>query len=290
MKTKTILSAVALMFATITTKAQITQPQETVPKKMQVGSVRIGAAMLSFNTSGSAYDQIVSHSSQGAMLRKMDAGYSWNNYGYLNADFGWAPYFSLSLHPYNKATQSYNQNREISLGLGIVHQHQDAGSSKETKIGGGDSVVHSYINYNERVNSILGQAAFIFKTEPGRRISLYIGYGAGLGASYSSDIIRTAHTDTMVTVKAGNNNYSYPLNNGYNSSSSMHPAASSFMAQVYFPWGASIRLAKTKPVLSNMSLGLEMQAGLTYQHFSKGESYVKDFLNTTISMRYNLAK
>lgn len=287
---KIFLLAVAAIAAG-TLKAQYVSGEDpttpTDPPRFRINSVRLSAGALNFSTGGAPYDRMLSHSPHQTTLRALDAGYNWYGGGSYSFNTSFAPFIGIGFQPYNKERKEYNPLREFYAGVGIVRGSESISGDKETKVGT-DTIVRSFIHYEEQVRSVFAHASYQFRTDPNRRISLHIGFGMAFGYSYSSDLVRSQHTDSLVSVTVGNTQQLFPLNNNYMHDARSYANSRCTSVKVFVPWGFDLRLSKSRPVLSNLRLSFEMQTGLLMQNFARGENTTSDYASTSIGVKYCL--
>jgi len=256
-------------------------------KPFKIGAVSIEAGLSTKLGSGTPYEEILSHTPSGQYLIAYDQlmkDYNWNQ-GYAFSMYGFNPSVHLSLHPFSKEKNAYNLNRELRVGVGFNNNTLSAyGYNKEVI---GDTSVYSSIGYSESTNYMNLDASFIYKTDPERRLSFYIGYGLTAGAALNSQLSRSYYQDTTFSFVAGGSQHYY---NSLKPDQSWdtYQVYSSYFVEAYIPYGVSMRLSKRVPVASNFNIFAEGKIGLNYTDYINADHRLSNTYNVAWGIRYKI--
>lgn len=174
-------------------------------------------------------------------------------------------------------------NDGLRVGLGFLTIDHNLSFYKSTNLGG-DSVSTKSVYYTAKTRSISADLCYLYSTEKDKRVSLFIGIGMNMNVSYNSTFFR----DELQTIyKQDSTGRRLPLDyleRNYNEFS-LKP---SLGLRPFIPIGFDIRFAKTKPVLKNLNLHTELQAGLIVQKFINGNIKMGRLSSLAIGIKYNI--
>ena len=307
MNTKKIITLLYLSsVAIISVNAQeTTTSSEKKIRKMKFGSIMFNPVeFYANNETFGGLGKIYRTSSIPFPEQIIEEGHSWYvgdlEEGYIKATAFSYPTISASLHPYSRAKGSYNLNREFRVGFSVLHQEQDAEEigmkiSIDT-ISGVDTSFRITNQYREVIKYPYIELSYLYKTDPDKRVSGYVGFGIKAGSSYSQTLIRDQFYDMTVEKQDTSFNTYHETQKGLGYISETFHVASSWMIQPYIPFGINFRISESNRFLNRCNVYLEAKAGINYQHFNlpkerfASPNFMNPFCSITMGLRYNFMK
>jgi hypothetical protein len=211
--------------------------------------------------------------------------------------------FNLGLTPFSKKKNEYRHNRELRLGVGFnsgirrsFNFYKTDYIAADTFVSSNgnrpiyaDSAFGSYHIYNENFYEFNINIAYLFKTDPSRRLYLY----AGLGAEYGISIryfLRYENIETSEIVyydeanpPSGNDYYyygKYTGDNGYtvnSSSTKTNMLNAAHFVRTYIPLGINFRISNGNSFWKHMNVYSEINPGLEFQIVPSDQTYVNPY-------------
>ena len=209
---------------------------------------------------------------------------------------------SLGFSPYNSKIEAYNNKRELTLRISYNYNYRRSFYFyKQTIIPAdtfvssngviySDTLISSSYDYTEIIDELAINITYLYKTDPEKRISLYTGYGIGIGFSIYSVIKASNSEDTTLILIYGSNSYS---NNGYgyyNFGSDIKKdikTKPSIFIRPYIPFGLSFRLSKKRDILNQIHIFVQTKFGLEFQQIIGNNNSIIPFAGGGIGFKYN---
>ncbi len=212
---------------------------------------------------------------------------------YYNDGNSTTVYLNLGLMPYSKKIGQYNDLQEVEIGLlfnsgfrrSFTYMNENEYPLDNINFHGveftADSVTNSSIYYDEFVNDLSLSLAWLFKTNPQKRISVFGGIESNVGFSVFSRVQKDIFSDTLLLIKS----------DGYISSYKSYPGKKTdygfyleeelenrmiFRAAV--PVGISLRLSKKHSLFKQTSLFARGKFGFEFQSISNKYHYTNPLL------------
>ncbi len=194
-------------------------------------------------------------------------------------------YCQAGFVPYRKTKGQYLYQRELLFGLYyqpyVVH-NTNFMNRDTIRV---DSIIGNYAYYTEW-SPVLGLTAdYVFKTDPSKRAGAFFGMGAAVGAAVHPSILENygSFSQTIVSDTFSNGINTVQYFESINDMKQDIPSAASFLVELRFPFGGSLRIA------DQISIFAHIEGKLSKQVYLNGESFASRFgIAASFSLRYGL--
>lgn len=182
-------------------------------------------------------------------------------------------YCQAGFVPYSKRKEQYLYNRELLFGLYyqpyVVHRTNFMNRDTIRT----DSILGNYVYYTEWSPMLGLSADYIFKTDPAKRAGAYFGFGAATGIAVHPVILENygSFSQTIVSDTFSNGINTVQYFEGISDTKNTIPAVTSFLLEMRFPFGGSLRIA------DQLSLFANIEGKISKQVYLNGESFATRF-------------
>ncbi len=223
--------------------------------------------------------------------------------------------FNLGLTPFSKKKNAYRNNRELRLGIGFNFGSRRSFNFYNTDFIAADTFVSSngnppiyadsafgsYHYYSENFYEFNINIAYLFKTDPSKRLYLYAGIGAEYGISMRYFLrYDNLETTELVYYDEGNppsGDYyyyygKYSDNNDYDYSSSStktNMLNAAHFVRAYIPLGINFRISTGNSFWQHMNVYSELNPGVEFQIVPNDRTYINPYWGVAlVGLSYRL--
>ena len=180
---------------------------------------------------------------------------------------GAAYYTNISFSPLDASTGTYKTNRELKLGMGIH-------ANKEAMLTYKNEDLDTSIVYCNLQSEITIEGAYLFKTKWGKRIHLYAGIGANVGATFNNEMV-------LITGKYFDEGEHPSEQPSDEMNAESYEAKSVAYSRIYIPYGIGYGIGQ------KTIIGLDFKTGVGVQKISGEQAnYIKKTGAFILSVKY----